>query len=77
VLRQRHIEHRTRRSVQAPACKLRVAHHADDAKRADIFGQVQPELLGERIFVALEKALDERLVDDRDRCGGFVVRRWK
>ena len=31
-------------------------------------------MLADRILVALEEALDERLVDDRDRRGRFVVR---
>jgi hypothetical protein len=37
-------------------------------------GLVETEVLADRILVALEEALDERLVDDRDRRGRFVVR---
>ena len=35
--------------------------------------QIQTEVLIERILIGLEEPFDERLVDDRDRRGGFVV----
>ena len=73
VLRERHVEHRPRRPVQPQAGELRVAHDADDAERADVLRQVEAEVLIERILVALEEALHERLVDDRDRRGRLVV----
>ena len=43
-------------------------------ERADVLRLVEAEVLADRILVALEEALDERLVDDRDRRGRFVVR---
>jgi hypothetical protein len=39
----------------------------------DVLGQVEAEVLVERILVALEEALDERLVDDRDILAVVVV----
>ena len=42
------------------AGELRVAHHAHDAEGAGILGQVQAEVLVERIFVALEEALSRK-----------------
>ena len=77
ILRQRNIEHRTRRPAQAEAGELGVPHDAHDAKRAGILRQIQAEVLPQRIFVALEEALHKRFVDDRDRLGGFVVGRGK
>ena len=40
---------------------------------ADVLGQVEAEVLIERILVALEEALDERFVDDGDGLAGLVV----
>ena len=72
-LRERDIEHRTRRAVELKARELRVAHDADDAVGADVLRQVEAEVLIERILLRLEKALDERFVDDGDVLRGLVV----
>ena len=70
---ERHVEHGTRRPVQVAAGELRVAHHADDAERAGVLGQIEAEawLRDPR---SLEEALHEGLVHDRHKLGGLVVR---
>ena len=73
VLRERHVEHRPRRLIELESGELGVAHDADDAERADVLRQVEAEVLTERILVALEEALHERLVDDRDVLRRLVV----
>ena len=69
------MEHKT---SAAPACaakarELRVAHNADDAKCAGVLRQIEAEVLTERIFALLEKALHESFVDNGNGLGGFVV----
>ena len=64
---ERHVEHRPRRLVERETGKLRVAHDADDSVGVDVLRQVEAEVLVERILAALEEALDECFVDDRDR----------
>ena len=60
-LRQRHVEHRTRRPVEREPGELRVAHDADDAEGVGVLRQVEAEVLIERILVALEEALARTL----------------
>src|SRR5437867_12964645 len=43
TLCERHVEHRTRRSVQSRPRKLRVAYDADDAEHARILGPLDAE----------------------------------
>lgn len=74
TLCERNEEHRTRRLVQSRPRKLRVAYDADDAERARILGPLDAEVLIERIFIAPEEALHERLVNDCNRSGRLVVR---
>ncbi len=75
ALRERHVEHRTRRSAQLEAGEFGVAHDADDAERVGHIGQVETEVVAERLLVALEEALHERFIHDRDVFRGLVVRR--
>ena len=74
ILRERHVEHRTRRPVQGEARELGVAHDANDAECAGVLRHVEAEVLIQRIFAALEEALHEGFVHDRHRRRGFVVR---
>src|SRR5262249_18307660 len=71
------VKHWARRPVQAPACKLRIAYHPNDAECAGILRLIQTKVLIQRVFVALEKALNERFVHDRHGCRSFGVRRRK
>src|SRR5258708_2974044 len=51
-----------------------MGYEGQDGEQGGILGDGQPKVLGQRIFVALEKALHERLVHDRYGRRGFVVR---
>ena len=73
LLRQRHVEHRPRRPVQAPSREFRVAHDAYDPVCAGIFGHVDAEMLLDRVFLALEKTLHKCLVHNRHRSCRFIV----
>ncbi len=67
VLRQRHVEHRTRGFVEGEPRELRVADDADDAENGSVFRRVETEVLIDRILGRLEEALDEGFVDDGHR----------
>src|SRR6266481_5527360 len=77
MLSQRHLEHRTRGPAEAPSRELCIAHDSDDTKSAGILGDIEPKVLTQRVFVALEKALHERFVDYGYGRSGFIVRRCK
>ncbi len=72
-LRERHEEHRPRRAIELERLEPGVADHADDAEGVDVLGQVQPEVLIERILVGLEEVLHECLVHDGHVLGRLVV----
>ena len=72
-LHERNEEHRTHRALELKRREPGVAHHAHDAEGIDVLRQVQPEVLVERIFLGLEKALHERLVYHGHVLGGLVV----
>ena len=73
-LRERDVEHGPCRPVEPPSRELRVSHHTNDPERADVFRQVESEVLVEGILVASEEPPHERFVHNRDRCGGLIVR---
>ncbi len=67
---KRHEEHRVSGFLRLMV--LGVARNPDDAKRASILRQIEPELFIQGIFMREESAC-EGLIDDRDERGFLVI----
>ena len=66
---ERDVEHGAGRLVEIEAGEFGIAHDADNAVAAVVFGKIDPEVLADRVFLVAEETFDKGLIDDGDVSG--------